>query len=627
MDIISKAIISALSNNTQNARNRKEIAKAYQTLKAAISQKYGTDSDLVDAIETLEKKPLSSARQAMLGEEIMANRVSPEIDIRTAARALLDKIKLPPPQKKSAHPFTPAVPVQRPRKPEYFTGRETELAHILALLKPHHTVALCGPAGVGKSALAAEIIWQLSADAVPEQFPDGILYHNFQVQPRVDVTLEGVARVFNEEPIPSSYEAVQRVLANRQVLLVLDGGEQADDLSGLLAISKNCGVLITSTHCPKQITEQLPVSPLPLHEAATLLRAWGKSTKKQMSEQICTLIGCSPLAIRLVGHHLTAQNLNPADYLAWLEGTPLTGMNQEQRLQECLSIVMDNSLAQLGDAAKQVLAVAGLLAMEPFDQEVIIKTLTIQPHSGLFTAIRGLFQQKPAKTQTPQIRIALRELINYGLLWREGERYRVSHSSIYNYARTQLTPPPKAIRRLATYYIALAWESSNQGLTGSAQLDANLPHYMRVMKECIKWKEWEAAHGLAAAIEDYLDRQGYLADRVTANEVGLMAAWQLGRPSEGAWLGNLGDTYRTMGHAKWAIEHFEKALNTARQSGNRHSEGNSLGNLGLAYRDLGQVDQAKEYLEQAQAIFYELRSPSAGLVHDWLKELEEMREE
>jgi len=42
---------------------------------------------------------------------------------------------------------------------------------------------------------------------------------------------------------------------------------------------------------------------------------------------------------------------------------------------------------------------------------------------------------------------------------------------------------------------------------------------------------------------------------------------------------------------------------------------------------LGQVDQAKEYLEQAQAIFYELRSPSAGLVHDWLKELEEMREE
>jgi tetratricopeptide (TPR) repeat protein len=77
-----------------------------------------------------------------------------------------------------------------------------------------------------------------------------------------------------------------------------------------------------------------------------------------------------------------------------------------------------------------------------------------------------------------------------------------------------------------------------------------------------------------------------------------------------------------MGHAKWAIEHFKKALDTARRAGDPFSEANSLGNLGLAYRDLGQIDQARQYLQQSCAIFDRVNSPSAGLVRDWLMELE-----
>jgi tetratricopeptide (TPR) repeat protein len=146
---------------------------------------------------------------------------------------------------------------------------------------------------------------------------------------------------------------------------------------------------------------------------------------------------------------------------------------------------------------------------------------------------------------------------------------------------------------------------------------------MKVLTECLEWEDWEAAYSLAVAIEDYLDRYEYWTERVIANEVGLIASWQLGRPSEGAWLGNLGDTYRMMGHAKWAIEHFEKALVTARRSGDLQSQGNSLGNLGLAYRDLGQLEQARTYLQQAIPIFEKLRSPSADMVRKWLAELEE----
>ena len=68
----------------------------------------------------------------------------------------------------------------------------------------------------------------------------------------------------------------------------------------------------------------------------------------------------------------------------------------------------------------------------------------------------------------------------------------------------------------------------------------------------------------------------------------------------------------------------EKALATARQTGNLHSQGNALGNLGLAYRDLGQLNQAKSYLEQALPIFEKIRSPSTKMIREWLDELEQI---
>ena len=146
---------------------------------------------------------------------------------------------------------------------------------------------------------------------------------------------------------------------------------------------------------------------------------------------------------------------------------------------------------------------------------------------------------------------------------------------------------------------------------------------MSLLIQCLEAEDWEAAYSLATAVEDYLDRRGFWIERVIANEAGLIAAWQLRRPSEGAWLGNLGDAYRTMGQTDWAIKHFEKALTIARQTGNKNSEANSLGNLGLAYRDLGQVEQARLYLQQSLAIFERINSPSADLVRDWLAEVEE----
>jgi tetratricopeptide (TPR) repeat protein len=338
------------------------------------------------------------------------------------------------------------------------------------------------------------------------------------------------------------------------------------------------------------------------------------------------LLGRSPLSLRLAGRYLAAKQEEPTAYLAWLETTALAKVELNRRQEESVPLLIEHSLAQISELAQQALGVASLLSLVPFEEKAVIKALTHETSHGFLSTIKGIFKSRPDEKKS-EISPAIRELVQYGFLWSMGKQSEVSHPLIHAYARQHFSPTPKMVRQLALYYTSLAWEQTSAGPAGYTRLDAERLHFMRVLNECLEREDWEAAHGLAAAIEDYLDQQGFWIERVMVNEAGLVAAWQLGRPSEGAWLGNLGDTYRTMGHAKWAIEHFKKALETARRVGDPYNEANSLGNLGLAYRDLGQIEQARQYLQQSCLIFERVNSPSVGLVRDWLLELETWREE
>jgi hypothetical protein len=122
-------------------------------------------------------------------------------------------------------------PLHRPPRAVHFTDRKTELAQLLADLQPGRITTLCGPGGIGKTALAAEALWQLApGEEPPDRFPDGIVFHSFYGQPSTDLALESIARAFEEEPKPDPAAAAQRALAGKRALLMLDGTEEADDL-------------------------------------------------------------------------------------------------------------------------------------------------------------------------------------------------------------------------------------------------------------------------------------------------------------------------------------------------------------------------------------------------------------
>ncbi len=91
MDPITTAIVAALANLSKDA-----IGDCYGTLKAALKKKFGSESDLVDAVDKLENKPDSEGRKATLQEEVEIAKVNDNPDIIRLAQDLLDKIKEQP---------------------------------------------------------------------------------------------------------------------------------------------------------------------------------------------------------------------------------------------------------------------------------------------------------------------------------------------------------------------------------------------------------------------------------------------------------------------------------------------------------------------------------------------------
>jgi hypothetical protein len=425
------------------------------------------------------------------------------------------------------------IPLQRPPRAVHFTGREEELAQLLANLQPGRVVTLCGPGGVGKTALAAEAIWALApGDEPPERFPDGIFFHSFYTQPQAALALEAIARAYGEEPRPSPAAAAQRALAGRRALLVLDGAENADDLGAVLEVAGGCGVLVTSRRRGDAVAGLQDVAALPNPEAVQLLQAWGsaRAADEVAARRICELVGGLPLAVRLAGRYLAQREEDAVDYLTWLEATPLTALNFGQRQRDSVPLLLERSLEQVSERARDALAVVGVLALAPFSREAVAAALD---------------------TSATVVGRTLGELVDYELLLRSEERYQASHALVHTYARRRMSPPIDVASRLAAYYTTLAKEQSALGLPGYAALDAERPHLMAVLTGCVDGKAWQESLSLAWAIsghEGYLDIQGHWTERVTALQAGLATARALGRRyEEGASMGTLGNAYRALG--------------------------------------------------------------------------------
>lgn len=95
MDPITTAILAALAAGAADI-GKKVIPDAYEGLKALIRRKFGSESELAQAVDKLEKNPNSAGRKETLREEVQTVKADQDPEILAAAQALLEQIKSQP---------------------------------------------------------------------------------------------------------------------------------------------------------------------------------------------------------------------------------------------------------------------------------------------------------------------------------------------------------------------------------------------------------------------------------------------------------------------------------------------------------------------------------------------------
>jgi hypothetical protein len=92
MDPITTAIVAALSAGAISGlteASKTTVIDAYHTLRDLLTTKFGTRSEVMQAIDRLEAKPESAGRQKMLLEEMVAVNAEQDHEVLAAAKHVL----------------------------------------------------------------------------------------------------------------------------------------------------------------------------------------------------------------------------------------------------------------------------------------------------------------------------------------------------------------------------------------------------------------------------------------------------------------------------------------------------------------------------------------------------------
>ncbi|MGF6408360.1 hypothetical protein [Paraburkholderia sp. MM5482-R1] len=99
MDPVTTAITAALSAAASGATTevaKKAISDSYEGLKGLLKKKYGSESDVAEALDKLDDKPDAKGRRQTVEDELEAVNAGADPELLAAARALLQQINAVP---------------------------------------------------------------------------------------------------------------------------------------------------------------------------------------------------------------------------------------------------------------------------------------------------------------------------------------------------------------------------------------------------------------------------------------------------------------------------------------------------------------------------------------------------
>jgi DNA-binding SARP family transcriptional activator/tetratricopeptide (TPR) repeat protein len=525
-----------------------------------------------------------------------------------------------------------APPDQLPRPAQHFVGRRDTLALLddllLARTSAAPVVAIDGPPGIGKSALAVE--W---ANKHRDQFPDGRFFVDLcGYGPSDDVSATTVVTSFltaldtatDLPPSPEDRAAMLRAkLDNRRVLIILDNASNSEHVRPILAATPSATVLVTSRQhltglVLREGASRVVLTKLRPDESAELLmnqlgsaRTWPDSPTVRTVAEICDGF---PLGLAIAAQHLAGSPNAPLkDLVETLRRQPAmlldTGVHGDEGASS-LRAVFSWSYAALRPEARSMFERLGL---HP----------TTQLSVGAAAAMAGMSVAEAART--------LDRLQGAHLVEQQSPGRFQLHDLIFMFA-TELAADlhaddrRAAIHRTIDWYLATASNAvrslkPNQREVPSLAIQTEIaPYAFGEAENALRWWIDERSNLLAVSrlgaasgfhshtwrligrIDSVLDQYGDPRDLIEIHQIGLASARAAGSPEgEAGMLNSLATRYNQLEEFEKAGQHYKEAHALFGRIGDSYGETISLMNLATTHMMRGRFRTALEWYERAMA--------------------------
>jgi DNA-binding SARP family transcriptional activator/tetratricopeptide (TPR) repeat protein len=545
--------------------------------------------------------------------------IGPGAELVGAHAALLDE----PPAART-HRAGP-VPAQLPGNAPGFLGRATELAVLDGLLAERDpaataVIAVCGTAGVGKTALAVHWGHRLRAG-----FPDGQLYVNLRgYEAGKPVATADVLGGFLEalgvdgSAIPVDLDAraarYRTEVADRRLLILLDNAAAVEQVRLLLPGAPSCVVVVTSRDSLASLVavhgaRRLDLKPLRRGDAIVLLRKLigdraraEPAAVAELAEQ-CVFL---PLPLRVAAELVVSR---PETALAELVGE----LGDRQRRLRLLDGGGDDRAA-----VREVLSWS--YKHLPAEAARLFRLLGVHPGRDFDVACAGALAGLDPDTAGRLLDVLVRaHLVGRGPAGRYG-----MHDLLRAYAvdlAQDESERSAAFDRLLDHYLTSAatamdvvYPTGRVAVTAPvadparmrAWLDAERPNLTDLCAFAAGHDRPQQAMRLAEMLYRYLEA-GHHSEALVVHTNGLRAARLVGdHEGEARALTNLGAVHRLLGRYRPAAARLRQSLRLHRDRSDRAGEARALSHLGIVEDRLGDVDASVGYLQQALTRYREL---------------------
>ena len=486
-----------------------------------------------------------------------------------------------------------------PRRDPDFIGRRDKIRETVEkLAKGDKGVYIHGGPGIGKSALAVEVVHEKRKT---RKFKKDIIKKDI-----IWIELHGdslgqicdrVASGLHTTDVQSTHDENQKMailrdaLRKQRSLIVLDN---ADGQSALAADQFSKGVtnqlLVTSRD--SMDLQEVRVDPLTPDEAVDVLKRKGPDdlSEKDTAQlpEIAEITGYHALALVLAGRQLHRQTASLL--LESLRSKVLDPLFEPNNPGRNVRAVIATSYERLSRKQKHLLSALGAFGGD------------LDLEAALFSV-------------NEDVRTDLAALVGSSLVIfdREAERYRL-HTLIREFAREKLGrwrfgTKGELYKRMAAFYLVYAVEYRTAQVEDYDALELERPNIFSAL-------DWYCDHGprddkdWAAIIVDqnyalarFLDLRGFWGQRITYSTVGIECARFLGDEAKLAGIvHNLALTYQNQGNLEEARKLYGESLEIGRKLGHQQGIASTLHQLGnIAYLK-GDYSEAERLYQESLKI-------------------------